>query len=71
MISLKKFNDNFIFIFCKNIKEEYPKIILPNKISILYLDKKKYGSLKIQKNIKIFILKIVALCESTIFFLIV
>ena len=47
MISLKKFNDNFIFIFCKNIKEEYPKIILPNKISILYLDKKKYGSLKI------------------------
>ena len=31
----------------KNIKEEYPKIILPNKISILYFDKKKYGSLKI------------------------
>ena len=41
IISLKKFNDNFIFIFCKNIKEEYPIIILPNKINSLYFDKKK------------------------------
>ena len=45
--SLNKFNENFIFIFCKNIKDEYPIIMLISKISILYLDKKKYGSLKI------------------------